>query len=466
MQKQRKRLSLKNVGAIVAFCCLIALLVGIVLSVRQGIQIARSGPPCQTPGPDRPATMHLQSAPGQSGLYVSNDAGLSRLSIQQNQLIPAWIYKMHNCLILPSTQVAGVAFPTYPSPYIVGATAIADNMAYLLVQNQNTQQTSLYALSAPNGQMVWQTQIPAGEQAFGDIDMEGSLTLQVVRNMVYVDTALDSGVSLIIALNASNGSIRWKAQYPISTEVASSPREGLNDVSSQMVYLAQTAQSEPLIALNASTGTQVWDKHLPDTLQVNGARLFDGTLYVSANTACSNCENPSGALFAFNATTGTQLWQSRMFNGYLSLPSAANGIVYVGSTDGTLHALSANRGSQLWQRNLHAEVLYQPVISNDLVCVRTNLLPSDDSNTVHTHLICLNAANGNQVWSYTFPLLATPLNQYNNSAPLFTAHGLLYAGTTALDTYTIDILQAASGKLVGTYSTTISGNQYNLVQAL
>lgn len=346
MEKRRTRMSLKNVGAIVALCCLIALFSGIVLIVREGIRIARTGPPCQTSGPDRPSTVNFQSASGQSGLYVSNDAGLYRLSIQQNQLTPAWIYKMHNCLILPSTQVGNVAFPTYPSPYIVGATAVADNMAYLLVQNQNTQQTYLYALSASNGQMVWKIQIPTGEQAFGDIDIGGRLMLQAARNTVYVDTMLDSGASLILALNASDGSTRWKAEYRSA---------GLNDVSNQMIYLAQAGRSEStlnfLIALNPSTGAQVWDRQFPNTLQVNGARLFDGVLYVSANTACSNCDNSSGALFAFDATTGTQLWQSQMFNGYLSLPSEANGIVYVGSTDGMLHALNANRGSQLWRKN-------------------------------------------------------------------------------------------------------------------
>jgi outer membrane protein assembly factor BamB len=423
-----------------------------------------------------PGTVNFQPASGQAGLYVSNDAGLYRLSVHQEQLVPTWLYKMHPCLILPPT-----VYPTlsgFASPYIVGKAVIAGNMVYFEVQNQDTQQMYLYALHAGSGALAWKVKfsVPA-DSFFGDVPTY--FILRARQTMVYVDYPAAGGVSSIRALNASDGSTRWSYQSPSARQLTSGgpvpPAAWLGDVGSQALYLASTAS---LVALNASTGKQVWETQVPHTLQVSGARLFDGGLYATANTGCFGCAVSSGVVLAYNPATGAQLWQSQTWNGYLGLPSEANGIVYAGSTDGYLHALRASDGAQLWQHNLLGEVAYQPQVINGLVCARTNLFFSEDANTAHTHLICLNAANGSQVWSYPFPTLATPRYQFsdsesnNNMAPLFTDHGLLYAGTstkdsryTTLDSYTIDILQAASGKLVGTYSVTISGNLYNLALA-
>jgi len=468
MPRQQQRMSPKNVGAIVALCCLIVLLAGIVLVVREGIQIARTAPPCQTPGPDIAGVVNLRSAPGQSGLYVSNDAGLYRLSIQQDQLVPAWLYKIHPCLILPPTVYPDLS--GFASPYIVGKAAIANDKVYFEVQNRDTQQMYLYALHAGSGALAWKVKFSVPTDYLSDVSPY--FILRAWQNMVYVDYAAAWGVSIILALNASDGSTRWSYQYPSARQLASGgtlpPAAWLNDVGSQALYLAST---DSLVALNASTGKQVWETQVPHTLQVNGARLFDGVLYAITNTGCYNCASSSMVL-AYNPVTGARIWQSRALNGSLGLPTEANGLVYGGSTDGYLHALRASDGVQLWQHNLHDEALYQPQVLNGLVCARTNLFYSEDANTAHTHLICLNAANGSQVWSYAFPVLATPSYQYSDSdsnsniAPLFTDHGLLYAGTTTLDSYTIDILQAAGGKLVGTYSVTISGNLYNLALAL
>jgi outer membrane protein assembly factor BamB len=468
MPSQQQRMSLKVVGVGVVLCCLIVLLVGIVLIVRAGIQIARTAPPCLTPGPDMPGTVNFQPASGQSGLYVSNDAGLYRLSMQQGQLVPAWLYKMHPCLILPPTVYPDLS--GFASPYIVGKAAIAGNMVYFEVQNRDTQQAYLYALHSGSGALAWKVKLSVPADYFRDVSPY--FILRARQNMVYVDYAAAVGVSSILSLNASDGSTRWSYQSPSARQLTSGgpvpPDAWLNDVGSQALYLAST---DSLVALNASTGKQVWETRVPHTLQVSGARLFDGVLYATANTGCAGCAASSGVVLAYNPATGTQLWQSQTLNGYLGLPSEANGIVYGGSTDGYLHALRASDGAQLWQHNLHDEVAYQPQVINGLVCARTNLFFSEDANTAHTHLICLNAANGSQVWSYAFPVLATPSIRFSDSesnsniAPLFTNHGLLYAGTTILDNYTIDILQAVSGKLVGTYSVTISGNLYNLALA-
>src|SRR5260370_19621277 len=284
MPKQQQQMPLKVVGGIVALCCLLALLAWIVLIVRAGIQIARTAPPCLTPGPDMPGTVNFQPASGQSGLYVSNDAGLYRLSMQQEQLVPAWLYKMHPCLILPPTVYPDLS--GFASPYIVGKAAIAGNMVYFEVQNRDTQQAYLYALHSGSGALAWKVKFSVPADYFRDV--APFFILRARQTMVYVDYAAAVGVSSIRALNASDGSTRWSYQSPSARQLTSSggpvpPDAWLGDMGSQVLYLTSL---DRLIALNALTGKQVWEKQVPYTLQVSGAPVRWGALRYSKYRLC------------------------------------------------------------------------------------------------------------------------------------------------------------------------------------
>lgn len=109
-------------------------------------------------------------------------------------------------------------------------------------------------------------------------------------------------------------------------------------------------------------------------LAVDGSRVF----------AASH----SGVIEAFELRSGRRLWRARVKAPLSGGPSAADGLVVVGSSKGDLIALSETDGVQRWHQHVNAEILSAPAVGRDLVVVRG----------VDGRLEAVASANGAQSW--------------------------------------------------------------------
>jgi outer membrane protein assembly factor BamB len=440
-----------SIYMIEAFLCLM-ILAGCMIG---NSDLSKLGTPSQTcfsgkgsvPGP-----VIFHPTPGQSGLYVAGGAGIYRFSTTGGHLTPIWLYRMHDCIALTPIPNSVGPRPTYAPPLIQDGLTVANNMVFFGAVEGRGSWVDLYALHAADGSLAW-------KQRITDVSAIGGLL--VARDLIYIETgaSTDSSDYIIRAINVRDGSLRWSYRY--QTDFSDSS-QGLNDVGNGGLYVTT---SHILYALNATTGTKLWQVNIPSDQKFSGVLLFDRTVYATSSSGCFNCEvqPDSSAVFAFNASTGKQVWQSQRVAGFLTYPIEANDIVYAGSQDGHLYALRAANGTVLWRSYAGGELHVKPQINDGLVFVGTApFLGKDDPNTTSTHLFASDAIHGNQRWSYTF----SP-NKYDGYMPIFVGNGLLYtiSDDNNFDIHFIDILQATTGKLVQQQSITISGYFISLVFA-
>ena len=63
-----------------------------------------------------------------------------------------------------------------------------------------------------------------------------------------------------------------------------------------------------------------------------------------------------GYVYALDAATGNELWSFATGDVVVSVPTVADGVVYVGSNDNHLYALDADTGEKLWSYDTGAWV--------------------------------------------------------------------------------------------------------------
>jgi outer membrane protein assembly factor BamB len=449
MKTIQRRLHLGHLGIIAAMMC-IPLLIGCASVVGgQGDSLANIMQTCYPQSTPVPGPIVFRPMPGQTGLYAFAGPGIYRFGTAGSHLTPIWLYRMHECVVLTPTIVPHLNGPSYEQPNISSGLTVAKGMVYFSAYEKIGSWVDLYAVHADTGSLAWKVRVT---------DASGIGGLLVLHDLIYIETgdAVHSSppVNIISALSVRDGSVRWTYRYPLTT---TDTGMGLSSAGDGAVYVTG---SNPLFALNATTGKQMWQANLPQDQGNAVSSLLDGVLYVTSSASCFNCEiQPSSSLVsAFDPATGTQLWQSQRLAGFLTPPLEARGIVYVGSQDGHLHALRASDGMQLWTSYAGGELHVTPQVINGLVCVGTApFLGKDDPNTTATHIIAFDATSGHQQWSYT-----VPPTQSSGYEPILSGNGTLY--TTSGDKR-IDILQATTGKLLQQYSVLMSGPDLGLALA-
>jgi outer membrane protein assembly factor BamB len=101
---------------------------------------------------------------------------------------------------------------------------------------------------------------------------------------------------------------------------------------------------------------------------------------------------------------------------FISSPAAANGVVYIGSSDDTLYALKGDTGAELWRFST-VGVATSPAVANGVVYV------AETDGKVYA----LNADNGENLWSFT-----TGAPVYSSPA---VANGVVYVGSNDHSVY-------------------------------
>ena len=118
-----------------------------------------------------------------------------------------------------------------------------------------------------------------------------------------------------------------------------------------------------IIALDASTGQQLWETTVPSPLD-HSVALAGDSLFVGLT---------DHRVVAVDLNTQQFRWSYKTGGPIASSPIVANGIVYVGSGDSFLYALDAASGEELWKEKIVGEVRSAPAVSDGHVYAADNL---------------------------------------------------------------------------------------------
>ena len=147
------------------------------------------------------------------------------------------------------------------------------------------------------------------------------------------------GSGLLLALNAADGKLQWKAET--GGEFSAAPV-----VDDRSVYIA-TQYPEPdekhlhgtVRAISKRTGVTLWMRTLP-------APLAGGLV---ANELAVFGGSRDGHVYAFDKRTGLSFWGNQYAEQFSGQPLIAGNAVYFGSSVGTVRALDVKTGNVLWQ---------------------------------------------------------------------------------------------------------------------
>jgi len=211
-----------------------------------------------------------------------------------------------------------------------------------------------------------------------------------------------------------------------------------------------TGQSNNLVALNATTGAQLWSVN-------TGGNTGSNAIAVGGGLVFAECEFPDtggtlyGAVCAYKASTGKMVWQSSspcncLPESRVSAPLVYNsGVLYYGySVGGTTaitgtFAVQAATGKSLWGYDFFSNNIgfFGPAIGGSDVYAGEN-------NGSSFSVDALAASNGNLAWS-------TPIN--GGDAAVSVSGGVVYASSSWTGTNaTLYALNGTTGATVWSYT--------------
>ncbi len=220
---------------------------------------------------------------------------------------------------------------TNNTPYVVFANGA------VVVAFSSGANTQLQSFNASDGSSLWSKQ----ESGF-------------VGNMLADNGAAYLGVnggltSTFAALNPKTGVPIWQKTINGNSTVYAA--------SSGVVYVNAGGSPGQLLALNESSGTQIWQVAPPLTGSYGTSSAADANGYFvlgeAFSTGTATPSTMSDPIFALSATSGAKLWNQTIQVGASSLPTlfAHGTTLYIstgGFTSSTITALDDHAGGQRW----------------------------------------------------------------------------------------------------------------------
>lgn len=216
-----------------------------------------------------------------------------------------------------------------------------------------------------------------------------------VNGVLYVGLGMaqksDPSYGAVCALRAADGALLWCHQ--VDAPVWAAPV-----VEGSTIYAGST--DDAVYALRVSDGSQIWRYQTGNAVWTPCA-VEGGTVYFTAY---------DHFLYAVRAGTGALLWRHEVGR-FPSAPSAAAGVVFVGSDNHTLYAFRSQDGSPLWSAPTGGQV-GDPLVVGDKVYVG-----ADDGS-----VYAFQSGTGALVWRAAFG---------GQTFSLAAADGVLYGAFTS-----------------------------------
>ena len=253
--------------------------------------------------------------------------------------------------------------------------------------------SSLYALDARTGHIVWRFQT-AGNLSPMLYVAGGSIYASINNHLA----DLRGFSTTLLALNRADGSVHWRKVMSGSLLA--------EDVSIGAVYVGLYGNSPgemPLIALNATTGGQLWRRNEAKRVGwIKGSS--DTRLYVGLE---------NGNISALRPSDGAPLWAATAPGGFDQSvdPSVAvqGGLMYVGSLSGYVAVLDAATGVTRWRVCIandscdtptDAADWSTPLVANGTIYIGVTWMHWHPPGESPGGVYALDAATGSILWQY------------------------------------------------------------------
>jgi len=186
--------------------------------------------------------------------------------------------------------------------------AIASNgTVYIASDDQN-----LYAVNPTNGNMIWSYSLGGDVEGGIAIDLDNSIIVSVADEV--------NGTGLVHAINP-DGSQKWVSNF--GGRALSSPT-----IANNTIYVG-TKDINQLIAIDASSGSQIWSFTANDIILSTPTVDINGNIYFGSFDDKIYVLNPDGTL-KYSYLTEGNVWSSAVIG--------QDGTVYIGGYDGKLYA--------------------------------------------------------------------------------------------------------------------------------
>ncbi len=208
--------------------------------------------------------------------------------------------------------------------------------------------------NATNGSYRWTSDTYDGAQLGG---------IAMSNDTVYLPVQIDSGstLSALVALNATDGSERWRFEVNGGIEMTPTVANGT-------VYLGKGDEEHAddpdprLYALNPANGSIKWADDA--NAITHGVAVANGTVYAAMGNS----------IRAFDEATGAPRWTFKAggydyYGSVTNSPAIADGVVYTSNDRGTVYGLNATTGDRLWRYETGGRP-EAPVVSGDTLYVR------------------------------------------------------------------------------------------------
>ncbi|WP_022687624.1 PQQ-like beta-propeller repeat protein [Sphingomonas phyllosphaerae] len=235
---------------------------------------------------------------------------------------------------------------------------------------------TLHAFAADTGAKLWTRALPENDD---------NRSARFGGGVSYDEGKLyaTDGLGDVVAVNAADGSVVWRAK-------PGGPLRGAPSVANGQVYVL--SQDNQIFALGQADGKVVWTQSA--SLETQG--VF-GVAAPAASSGTVVAGFSSGELNAYRYENGRTLWQDALSRTSITTsvssladidadPVIEDGRVYSIGQGGRMVALEIATGQRMWEQNLAG-------ISTPWVAGEWIFLVTDDAK-----LVCLSRANGKLRW--------------------------------------------------------------------
>lgn len=187
--------------------------------------------------------------------------------------------------------------------------------------------------------------LPSQALAMGPLSWGNVWAMPAVQTVPHKE-----GVSTLYAIRASDGVMLWHLTMNNGKNAFVSwlaVEEGVIYASVMDVSTSDTSTGH-LYALRSTTGSVLW--HYDDkNTSPSGAVLSNGVIYAGAYS-----QDRNDVVYALRARDGSLLWRHGMGLPVYNVPVLNGTTIYVGTADGSVYALQANNGAVKWHRAAEA----------------------------------------------------------------------------------------------------------------
>ncbi|GIF78283.1 outer membrane protein assembly factor BamB family protein [Asanoa siamensis] len=234
----------------------------------------------------------------------------------------------------------------YYSPAVSGHTVLWPYQTRFGIGSQGV----LKALDTRTGKQIWASPMSGATMSDG--------TPAVMDGTVFVG---NETADRVLAYDLATGARKWT-----SAESLGSWQDGVPTAAEGKVFIGA---NNGIVARDARTGATLWTyRSTRSSLVSSGstpsaAAVRDGIVYMGF---------PSGAVVALDAATGTVVWERVLpgdiyHGGVMSSPVVAGDTLFVGANNGRFYALATDTGQILWNHEIGTWVGAGPAVSGNTV---------------------------------------------------------------------------------------------------